>query len=283
MTHGGRWKMRYAAHLGLLAPDAPMFRHSARSAAVEDQVAYLADLGFAGVQDNFLKLRSVEEQTRLGRAAARHGLELGSFNNNPSTWDRPVWSSTDPAALRQLEHDLLESIDVASRTGARQAVCVAGRDPERSKAEQIATMAENLARLADTAARADLVLHVEPVTSARFPQLLVNGLEDALTIVGRVDHPAVRLQFDVAHVEEQDGSAFEHLQRCWPLVGLVQAADVPGRVDLGAGTLDWPSMLRWIRAQGYRGLIEIEHLPLEDSAAGEQRLLERLRAVDAAI
>src|SRR5688572_14959315 len=44
-----RWKMRYATHLGLLAPDAPMFRHSARSADVEDQIAYLADIGFAGV------------------------------------------------------------------------------------------------------------------------------------------------------------------------------------------------------------------------------------------
>jgi hydroxypyruvate isomerase len=283
MTNDRRWKMRYATHLGLLAPDAPMFRHSARSVAVEDQVAYLADLGFAGVQDNFLKLRSVEEQTRLGRAAAHHGLEIGSFNNNPLTWDRPLWSSSDSGALDQLERDLLESIDVASRTGARQAVCVTARAPERSVAQQMGTMAENLARLADIAARADLVLHVEPVTASRFPQLLVNELKDALTIVGRVDHPAVRLQFDVAHVAEQEGSAFEQLQSCWPLVGLVQAADAPGRVDLGAGTLDWPSILRWMRAQGYRGLVEIEHLPLEDSAAGEQRLLDRLRAVDAAI
>ena len=31
------WKMRYATHLGLLAPDAPMFRHSAPSVGVEEQ------------------------------------------------------------------------------------------------------------------------------------------------------------------------------------------------------------------------------------------------------
>jgi hydroxypyruvate isomerase len=280
---GNRWKMRYATHLGLLAPDAPMFRHSARSADVEDQVAYLADIGFAGVQDNFLKLRSVEDQQRIGRAAAKHGLEVGSFNNNPLSWDQPLWSSTDPAAHERLERDLMESVDVARRTGARQAVCVTGRDHERSATEQIRSMSENLARLADIAARADLVLHVEAVAASQFPQLLVNGIADALTIVGRVDHPAVRLQFDVAHVAEQDGSAFERLRDCWSVVGLVQAADVPGRVDLGAGTLDWPGILRWVRDRGYRGLIEIEHLPLEDSAAGEQRLLERLTVVDAAI
>ncbi len=278
-----RWKMRYATHLGLLAPDAPMFRHSARSVAIEEQVAYLAEIGFAGVQDNFLKLRSVAEQERLGRAAARHGLEVGSFNNNPLTWDQPLWSGSDATSLSRLERDLVESIEVARRTGARSAVCVTGRDSTRSQAEQVAAMADNLARLADSAARADLVLHVEAVAASRFPQLLVNTLADAVAIVRAVNHPAVRLQFDVAHVAEQDGRAFERLQECWPLVGLVQAADVPGRIDLGAGTLDWPRILRWVRAQDYAGLIEIEHLPLDDSADGEQRLLERLRAVDAAI
>ena len=277
------WKMRYATHLGLLAPDAPMFRHSARSVAVEQQIAYLAGIGFAGVQDNFLKLRSIDEQERIGRAAEQHGLEVGSFNNNPLTWDQPLWSATDDASRTRLERDLTDSIAAARRTGARRAVCVTGCDPARSHREQVGAMADNLARFADHAARADVILHVEPVTATRFPQLLVNSLDDALAIVRAVDHPAVRLQFDIAHVAEQDGAAFERLRDCWPLVGLVQAADLPGRVDLGAGTLDWPSILRWIRSQDYAGLIELEHLPLEDSAAGEQRLLERLRAVDDAI
>lgn len=277
------WKMRYATHLGLLAPDAPMFRHSAPSVGVEEQIAYLAGIGFAGVQDNFLKLRSVDEQERIGRAAAQQGLEIGSFNNNPLSWDQPLWSGTDDDSRTRLERDLSESIAVAQRTGARRAVCVTGRDPARSQREQVRAMAANLARFADAAARADIILQVEPVTSTRFPQLLVNSLADALEIVAAVDHPAVRLQFDIAHVAEQDGAAFDRLRDCWPLVGLVQAADLPGRIDLGAGTLDWPPILRWIRAQGYAGLIELEHLPLEDSAEGEQRLLERLRAVDDAI
>jgi hydroxypyruvate isomerase len=144
-------------------------------------------------------------------------------------------------------------------------------------------MADNLARFADGAARAGLTLHVEAVAASRFPQLLVSSIADAAAIVRSVDHPAVGLQFDVAHVAEQDGRAFERLQEYWPLVGLVQVADVPGRTDLGAGTLDWPRILRWVRAQNYAGLVEIEHLPLDDSAAGERRLLERLQRIDAEI
>jgi hydroxypyruvate isomerase len=282
-TRAARWKMRYATHLGLLAPDAPMFRHSARSSDVEDQVAFLAEIGFAGVQDNFLKLRSVAEQERLGRALERHALAMGSFNNNPLSWDQPLWSSIDDAARAQLANDFAESIEVARRTGAKSAVIVTGRDSSRSASAQLAAVADNLRRLADSAERAGLSLYVEPVASAWFPQLLVNRLADAIAIVDAVDRAAVRLQFDVAHVEIEDGDAFARLRDCWGRVGLVQVADVPDRVDLGAGTLDWPAMLRWIRAQRYEGLIEIEHEPLEPEALGERRLLERLRSIDDAI
>jgi hypothetical protein len=100
------WKLRYAAHLGLVAPDAPLFRCSARSAGVDDQIAWLADIGFAGVQDNFLKLRSRDEQLRIARALERHGLAMGSFNNNPASWDRPLWSGTDAASRAELECEL---------------------------------------------------------------------------------------------------------------------------------------------------------------------------------
>jgi hypothetical protein len=41
-------------------------------------------------------------------------------------------------------------------------------------------------------------------------------------------------------------------------------------------------MLRWIGAQRYEGLIEIEHEPRAE-ALGERRLLERLRSIDDAI
>ena len=67
-----------------------------------DQIAFLAEQGFAGVQDNFLKLRPVSEQERIGAALAQHDLRMGSFNNNPLAWNRPLWSATDPAARAEL-------------------------------------------------------------------------------------------------------------------------------------------------------------------------------------
>ena len=296
---GGLWSffvsaafvMRYAGHLGLRAPDRPLFRHSARSADPVDQIAFLAEQGFAGVQDNFLKLRPVDEQQRIGAAIARHGLRMGSFNNNPLAWNRPLWSATDPDARAELARDLEESITAAARTGGQHLTCVTGMGPRDGQAAQDAArhaaelqgMIANLRRLADRAAAGNCILCVEPVAAAWIPGLLVATLADALHVVRAVAHPAVKLLFDIAHVQTSEGDVLARLGACWNEVALLQAADTPGRCDLGSGELDWPAILRFVRAQRYDGLIEIEHLPLDDSAAGEAQLLHRLHAVDAAI
>jgi hydroxypyruvate isomerase len=151
---------------------------------------------------------------------------MGSFNNNPLSW---ISRSELERRCRgaQLANDFAESIAAARRTGAKSAVIVTGRDSSRSASAQLAAVADNLRRLADSAERAGLSLYVEPVASARFPQLLVNRLADAIAIVDAVARAAVRLQFDVAHVEIEDGDAFARLRDCWDRVGLVQVADVP--------------------------------------------------------
>lgn len=278
-----RWKLRYAGHLGLRGPDLPLFRHSAASVDPVDQIAFLARLGFAGVQDNFLKLRPVAEQLRIGRALADHGLAMGSFNNNPAHWNQPLWCDESDAARAILAAELDGSIAAAARTGGRHLTCVTGdpgsRNPEAHHAA-LSAMARNLRRLADRASDAGLVFCVEPVAAAWIPGLLVATLDDALTVIREAAHPAVRLLFDVAHIETSDGEAFARLRVHRETVALVQAADTPGRRDLGSGSLDWAAILAWLHAEGHDGLVEIEHQPLEDSAAGEEALLERLRVAD---
>lgn len=278
-----RWKLRYAGHLGLRGPDLPLFRHSAASVDPVDQIAFMAGIGFAGVQDNFLKLRPVAEQLRIGRALAEHGLAMGSFNNNPAHWNRPLWCDESEAARAILAAELDDSIAAAVRTGARHLTCVTGNpggtNPDVHRAA-LSAMARNLRWLADRAWDAGLVFCVEPVAAAWIPGLLVATLDDALAVIREAAHPAVRLLFDVAHIETSDGEAFARLRAHRETVALVQAADTPGRRDLGSGSLDWAAILAWLQAEGHEGLVEIEHQPLEDSAAGEQALLERLRVAD---
>jgi hydroxypyruvate isomerase len=277
------WNLRYAPHMGLASLEEPLFLHSVGSADPVEQLRHIAALGFAGVEDNYLKLRPVADQERIGREIGRLGLEMGCFTGNIENWNQPLWGSSDDAARDRLKSDLLASIDIADRVGGRFVTTVSGQDGRIPLAYQLANMVENLKRLAPIAERAGIVLAIESTNERRFPGQLVHHIADAYAVAQAVDSPAVQLVFDIAHVHPMDGEILVNLEITWDRIGIIQVADMPGRLELGTGELNWVNIFRFIRDRGYRGLIELEHENSEPGAAGEQAMLERLRAIDSAI
>ncbi|OCC25485.1 hypothetical protein MB02_02275 [Croceicoccus estronivorus] len=276
-------RLRLAGHLGLRSPDGPLFAHSARSRAPLDQLDYLAETGFAGAFDVFLKLRSAEEQTELGARMADLGLSAGTFNNDLAHWDQPLWSRDDAEAKELIRASIESSTAAAGRVGGGMAVCVTGIDSDCPRETQIETMIANLRAVATLAGDAGLMLMIEPVAPQWIPGLLVDNLADGAAIVRAVDSPAVRLLFDVGHLAMMGEEIVPAMVAHWDIIGGIQVADVPGRVEPGAGELDWEPIFSAIADHGYTGLVEIELLTAEDSAAGEENLVANLRAIDKAL
>src|SRR3546814_5780411 len=100
-------------------------------------------------------------------------------------------------------------------------------------------MAANLKRLADKVAGEGMKLCIEAVSAERLPHMLLHHFGDAIEVVREADHPAVRLIFDYAHVQAMDGDIPGHLDAGWDLIELIQLADHPGRVEPGAGELNF--------------------------------------------
>lgn len=273
----------FAGHLGLRGPDGPLLAHSAASLDPLDQIDALADHGFAGVQDIFLKLRTTQQRDAMAARMAARGLRMGTFNGDPQHWNTPLWSSTDPDARPTLRRNLDESIAVAAQMGGGMAVCVCGLDADRSHGAQLDGMVGNLVWAGEIAARAGLTLLVEAVADAWIPGLLISRLSDAAGVVRAVNLPSVRLLFDTGHVGMAGDDVLAGLADHWDIIGAIQVSDVPGRIDVGAGTLDWPAIFGLIAARGHAGLVEVEHEPMDRSAEGEARLVERLRAITTAL
>lgn len=275
--------LRLAGHLGLSAPDRPLLAHLGRSVDPLDQIDTLADHGFAGVQDLFLKLRPPTEQAAMAEHMARRGLVLSSFGGDPMHWNRPLWSAEDDAGRDALQASVTLSCGLSTLFGGTGAVCVAGFDPDRSRKAQLAAMTENLKRHAEVATRAGLVLLVEPIAESRIAGLLLNRLEDGLDMVRAVAMPSVRLLFDIGHVAMMGHDVPSALAECRDDIGLIQLADIPGRVDPGLGQLDCAAILRQIAKQGYPNPVELEFEPVDRTAEGEARMLSRLaRIIEAA-
>jgi hydroxypyruvate isomerase len=283
MTDKHPWKMRYAPHVGLAAPDIPLFLHSAGSADPVAQIEWLGSQGFAGIEDNSLKVRPVETQIRMGEALARHGMQMGCFVNNPTAWDKPIWGSTTAEARDKWKRDLDETLEAAKRVNGKYVTVVTGRDITIPRGYQVAVMIENLKNASEIAEKAGFILCVETVSALRFGTMLLNHIDDAYAVVAAVDSPAVQLVFDIGHVAPMDGEVLNNLKACWDRTAIIQVADMPGRLELGSGELNWVNILRTIKGLGYTGLIELEHEVSQPGVPGEEMILSNLRAIDSAI
>ena len=264
---------RLAGHLGLSSPATPLLMHSARSAGSLDQIDALADHGFAGVQDLFLKLRAPVERAAMAERMATRGLALASFGGDPMHWNTPLWSSDDRNAL---DESVAASVQVARDFGGAGAVCVAGIDPDRGVSAQIAAMADNLNRVAEQAAEARLTLLVEPIAPQRIAGMLLDRLDAAEEVVRRVDRPSVRLMFDIGHIAIMGHDVAKALAGCRDIIGLVQATDISKheRVTPEHGTLNWLEIGDALTHIGYKGLIELEFEPRASNAADEAAMLD---------
>lgn len=271
--------LAFAGHLGLRVSKLPLLAYASRSKGPLVQIEALAEYGFKGVQDVFLKARSVSQQKVMASRMATLGLAMGTFNGDPQHWNTPLWSSRDADARSLLRQNLQKSIEVAERMGGGTAVCVCGTDPSRPYEAQLSGMVDNLKEMGEIAAKAGLTLLVEPVAKAWIPGLLIATLHDAASVVRAVNLPAVRLLYDTGHIALAGENVLTGLQDNWDIVGGVQVSDVPGRIDVGAGTLDWPAIFGWLSSQGFSGLVEVEHEPTERTRQGGARLLERLRTL----
>lgn len=261
---------RLAGHLGVRAADAPLLPAIAGSADPIAQIALFAALGFAGVADNYLVLRAPGLQARIGEAVAGHGLEMGGFVHDPLRWNAPAW--IDGSALDALDATLA----AAARSGSRTATCVTGRLPAMDLAAQHQAMAANLARAADRAGRAGVMLCVEATHPAFAPGLLIERLSQAIAVVRAADHPFVRIDLDLGHVALHGDDPVAAIEAVGRLIGMVQIADVPGRVEPGAGTLVWRAIFAALAEAGFTGLAELELEPAGQGEAGERAMLARL-------
>ncbi|NIJ08756.1 hydroxypyruvate isomerase [Sphingomonas vulcanisoli] len=278
---GGRFKLRYASHLGIRGTHEPLFAATVGSLDPIDHIAFAAEQGFAGVEDNFFKTRDPSEQSRMGDAFARFGLELGCVLSSvvPNT----AWIRDDAEACAAVDAEIACSIEAVKRAGGRYIVVAPPRDLRAPVSYQMAALIKHMRRLAPLAEREGMILCIEMTSEPRLPGQLLHHIADANTIALAVDSPAVKLLLDVFHVQMMDGNILYNLSQVWDNVAIAQIADVPNRTEIGIGEVNWRTVLRHFSDQRFPGLIEYEIFPSKPGIEGEKAALQALRDFDACL
>lgn len=264
--------LNYAPHIGLDAPDNGMFVAHAGTDPI-DQIKFIADQGFAGIEDNFLKLRSPEVQNKIGETLDRYNMRMGCFLN--IILAQPTFVKPSSEVREVLLQQVHETIEVAKRVNGKYVTTLSGPlDPRLDGDYQTVNMIENLKYCAELAESAGIVLGVEAITGKWWTGTFLTKISHAYLIVKAVNSPAVKLIFDTFQVQMEQGNILDTLDRVWDEIACFQIADVPSRTEPTSGEINYCAILKHIYSKGYTGLIEMEHRLSQPGRDGEQAVLE---------
>jgi 2-dehydrotetronate isomerase len=99
----------------------------------------------------------------------------------------------------------LRALSITPSPSARSVHCLAGVVPPEKRSAAETVFIANLARAAEDAATAGIMLLIEPLNPRDRPDYFLTRVEQAADIVRKVGAPNLRIQFDFYHVQIVSG------------------------------------------------------------------------------
>ena len=274
VSNAAHFSLAYAPHEGSFA---------SRGGLIE-QIAFAADQGFRAWEDNEAAKRPVDEQERMAKALAQRGMRMGVFVASMPKWaqSRPLLGGNDDAEREAFLADIRNAVDVAKRLNAQEMTVVPGfLDPRLPLDIQTARIIDVMRRAADIMAPHKLTMVMEPLnTRTNHPGVYLQTIAQGYAVARGVNSPAVKILADLYHEQIQSGNLIPVLETCWAEIAYLQFGDNPGRKEPGTGEINYATIVRWLRAKRYTGVIGMEHGNSIKGREGEDRLIAAYRNID---
>jgi len=246
---------RFAANLTMLFTEHPFL----------ERFAAASRAGFEHVEFLF----PYEHPAEAVRAALQDaGLEQALFNLPAGDWEAGERGiAAHPDRVEEFRAGVDRALEYAEALDCPRLNCLAGlRLDGTEDAAQWDALAANVGYAAERLAEHGRVLLVEPVNDKDVAGFFLPTTSDAIRLLDTVDHPNVRLQFDVYHVQRMEGDVTARLRALFSRNGHVQVADNPGRHQPGTGELNFAFLFDELDRLGYDGVVGLEYVPEPDTA-----------------
>ena len=269
-----KFKLAYAPHFG-------MFREHAGPDLVA-QLEFMAAEGFTALEDNGMRDRPAAEQELIGKTLARLNMRMGVFVAHAINWTAPTLTTSDAAHRDAFLKQLGESVEIAKRVGAQWMTVVPGHVDRRPHMNyQTANVIETLKRGAAILEPHGLVMVLEPLNTLRnHPGMFLTEVPQAYMICKGVGSPSCKILFDMYHQQITEGNIIPNINAAWDEVAYLQVGDNPGRNEPGTGEMHYRNIFKHIHAQGFTGVVGMEHGNATKGKDGERAVINAYVAAD---
>lgn len=227
-----------------------------------------ATLGFPAVEFWPFENKNIPA---IAENCERLGLEVAQF----TAWGfKPGLNEAKnhPQFVEKIE----KGCEVAKQLKCRMMTVVAGDDvPGVSQEKMHDTVIEGLRKAAPIAERHGITLILEPMNiRVDHKGHCLYGSAPAIKIIKAVNSPAVKLNWDLYHMQITEGDLCGHLREGFSAnaIGYVQLADHPGRNEPGTGEIHYPRVFKELHALKYTGFVGLECRPRNDELSAARAI-----------
>lgn len=213
--------------------------------------------------------------------AALDKYKLVAIDMVLNAWDATLGGSLVAPKDREIYlENLNETIKFAKDIGCSKLITCTGKEIKgKTHKEQRDSILATLSEAAKIAEREGFTLLLEPLnTYVDHPGYFLDSAKEGAEIVREINHPNVRLLYDIYHMQIMEGNIITTIERNIDIIGHFHAAGVPGRGELYLGELNYPCIIKRIDELGYDGYIGLEYFPNIDSEASLRRIKESISA-----
>jgi hydroxypyruvate isomerase len=240
-----------------------------------------SDLGIQSLELVPPELLPVLKKYGLGSALAGNGMPDPPFAkgvNNPKYHDQVI-ECTRHAIDECVEYAIP---NVIAFTGYRWTDAEDPASAEITREEAVANSVKALGALVPYAEKNGVVICLEHLNSRDgshpmkgHPGYHGDDLDLCAEIIRRVASPNLKLLFDIYHVQIMHGDVIRRMHQVADLIGHVHTAGNPGRRELDDHQeINYPGVMRELKAIGYGGFVGHEFIPTRDPVDGLSQAIQ---------
>lgn len=185
----------------------------------------------------------------------------------------PFYSLVDEKERGAWLHGLEGSIQAAQKLHCPHIITQVGSElPGVPRDKQYQSMVDGLREATPLLDKADITLVVEPLNTVHDHKgYYLTSSDEAAMALKEVDHPKIKMLFDIYHQALMGEDVVAKIQEHLPLIAHMHCAGAPGRGPLNTGTLDYDQVFAAIDRLPYQGHVGVE-LKTDDPLSEVRRL-----------